>query len=577
MAKTKAATPAEVTIAYDLFELPTAFHKAGLAGLLLLFNDLRERGTEEGIALARSARCEVTATGATITFTPSLLHLLMDDLYDAKTVEAVVKGKWNEAKTVREPTPVEYEAGFRFVYHAIQPKGEFLRINYPPGDEPGLWHKLWREMLWAIPRGRPLTRLPYNQRATGETCKEGPDAWADLLKVQKARDKGQTYTAEVSGALLLGAQAVNAEGVPFEGRAEHNILLHFWPLTVLLYVPQAVDRDGSTEFPTGSYTVAVPEVANLKKFVKGFPDVLGGLSSDPRGYRPAGAVVDLPAEGALAFMDHFARLTQADIEAGEVTGVIGSVEFMHLYKQGNNVKTMAAGRVVPSEKLLGDYRELVPVGKPPPYRNPLFRRGLLVGLLDGREWFQPFDRTLAAFDAGVFIRQPRKAGSEEKGPPQFANDAARKLRQLAATHSADHRRYLDVPEPDRSKQPRPDAPLAVVVNRVVRNYLLARTEEKTGIKVDAYTKPGDDGEPVIDWKAVPGDFNDGKRKLAESLFLEFRPRKGQAFIDHFAATLFRVTQRVNEADRLELARALTVGGRLDDLKTLTLLSLSANS
>ena len=101
----------------------------------------------------------------------------------------------------------------------------------------------------------------------------------------------------------------------------------------------------------------------------------------------------------------------------------------------------------------------------------------------------------------------------------------------------------------------------------------SRASDKSGINLDKFKTAGDE----IDWKAVPKDFNDAKRKLAESLFLEFRSRKEQAFVDHFAATFFSVTQRFSEADRLELADVLTNPIRRDDLKTLTLLALSANS
>src|SRR5690606_36040079 len=127
-------------------------------------------------------------------------------------------------------------------YRIVQPKGTFLKGLFP--DEDGLWLKLWRDMLWSIPRGRPTTREPFNQRAERLVCKEGPNAWDDLLKFQKARTKNGIHTAEISSALLPGAQAVNAESVPFEGRAEQNLLLHFWPLTVLVFDPRFVDDDG---------------------------------------------------------------------------------------------------------------------------------------------------------------------------------------------------------------------------------------------------------------------------------------------------------------------------------------------
>src|SRR5262249_30622109 len=135
------------------------------------------------------------------------------------------------------------------------------------------------------------------------------------------------------------------------------------------------------------------------------------------------------------------------------------------------------------------------------YRNPLFRRGLLVALLDGLEWYQPFGRMLSTFDAEVFIRQPRKA-DDEKGPPQFATDAAKKFRHETKLFTQTLKRHADMPD-----IPRLTAPPAVIVNRVVRSYLLARTQEKTGIDPDKYKTP--DGE--TDYKAIPGEFNEAKQ------------------------------------------------------------------
>jgi CRISPR-associated protein Cmx8 len=117
------------------------------------------------------------------------------------------------------------------------------------------------------------------------------------------------------------------------------------------------------------------------------------------------------------------------------------------------------------------------------------------------------------------------------------------------------------------------APPSVIINRLVRSYLRARTEGKTGIKLDQF----ENDEEKIDWPKVPVEFNDEKKRLAQSLFYDFRARHDQAFVDHFAATFFSVTQRLVEADRLELADLLTNTERRDDLKTLTLLSVSANS
>jgi CRISPR-associated protein Cmx8 len=120
-------------------------------------------------------------------------------------------------------------------------------------------------------------------------------------------------------------------------------------------------------------------------------------------------------------------------------------------------------------------------------------------------------------------------------------------------------------------------PPPVILNRIVRNYLIAKAKTKSSVKWDSFSN--ENGE--IQWDSIPkpqlASFNEAKNKLAESLFLEFRSRRDQAFVDHFAATFFSVTQRLSDADRLELSNMLVASERRDDLKTLTLLALSANS
>lgn len=563
--KKKPSEPTEVVVRYDLSSLPTAFHKAGLAGLVLLIDSLKARR----LLMADEAKYILAPTEVTVTFTAPLVQKLMDDLYDARRVEVAVKSKWSGAEVKREEWVEEEVEGKkkrtkRFIYDQVQPKGSFFD-NVFDGDKE-IWRKLWRDMMWAVLRPRDKNRIPYQERSRGETCNEAVKAWDGLLEVAKQRSNASFHTTGISSALFPGAQDANAEAVPFEGRAEENLLLHCWPLTALLYVPQEVERDGSTNLPPSSYAVAVPDVSNLIEFVAVYPKLLAGLTADPRGFRPAQAVIDLPEEGALAFLEDLAVLTGLLVETGTLRFSIGAVEYVHLIKEGNNVKLMAAGRVAPSKQLLTGYRAIVsPTGTAPRYRNTLFRRGLLLALLRDEPWYRPFGRTLPTFDHEVFIRQPRK--DDEKGPNQFAKDASKKFRHETELFINDPERKENVPEALAKLAP------PVIVNRVVRGYLFARTQDKSGIKLDAFAND----EEKVDWSKVPTEFNEAKRKLAESLFLEFRSRRDQAFVDHFAATFFSVTHRLNEADRLELANMLTADERRDDLKTLTLLALSANS
>ncbi len=510
------------------------------------------------------AKYQASATSATVVFNEVLLQKLMDDVYDAEPKEVAVKNKWQGADLARLPTDAEKAAGTSFIYRVVQPKGTFFDNVFDGEKE--VWRKLWRDMLWNIPRSRPTTREPYNHRPQGQMCKEGPNTWAALEKVYQARAKNAFFTSELSSALFPGAQAVNAEGVAFQGRAEQNLLLHFWPLTVLLFVPQEVQRDGATELPPSSFSVAIPDVMDLSEFIDEYPKLLQNLAPTRRGYRPAQAVVDLPAEGALAFLENLAVLTGLEVETSVLRFSIGAVEYLHLIKKGNNVKVMASGRVSPVPHLLAGYRAITcPRDESIRFRNPLFRRGLLVALLDGSAWYQPYQQMFSTFDAAVFVRQPRKSGGES-GTPQFASDALKKFRHETKVFLEKLKRYEHM-----SMNEKPPAPLPVLVERVIRNYLLGKAKAKCNldpkVKLKALTEP----QRQLVYAA--------KAKLAEETFLAARSRRDADFVSYFSSVICSAGTYFerDSSDFQTFAVALIDPAQTDNIKTLTLLALSANS
>lgn len=572
MARTRppAAEPAAVTITYDLFGLPTAQHKAGLAGLLLQIQHMDEKSPKPA---AIPKIIAVTRTSATVEFTPVSVQCLFDDLYAAERVVVQVKSKkWANAKEVKPPEEVEEEIEEKgpdgkatmkkvkvkyFFYEQIQPTGNVLRQYITNATEQ--WLKLWRDMLWSIPRGNPQSRLPFEERADKKPCGEGVSAWADLLKAEKARVDNGFHTDQVAGSLWLGAQAVNAEGVAFEGRVEQTLLLHFWPLAAQVYAPQLVQPDGTNEFV--GYVLTIPEVADLKGFLADYRRMLGELGVNVRGYRPAEAVIDLPVEGALSFLEHLARLTSeqgTDIDFNPLAFSLGSVEFLHLAKFGKNIKTLAAGRVAPRPGLLSRYLRIVgKAGEKPPYGNPLFRRGLMLALLDDLPWFKPFGKLFAEWDVSFFV--------PTEHPPSlswFWADARMKLQEVIQAMPTDP--LPNTPPPD------PDDLLMMLIHRLTRTYLVEKAKQKSGIDPEKF-KDGD----KINWEKLPKDYYDARRAAGESLFLEFRSRRDQAFIDHFAQTFFATKQYVSETQYTEIGHALL--RRPEDVKTLTLMALSANS
>jgi CRISPR-associated protein Cmx8 len=549
-----AVKPDKVTVTYDLFDLPSAQHKAGLAGLLLQIDWMLQRKPK----LPAPCVLRRDATSATIEYTEETVQSLMDTAYDAEWTRVTVKSKWPNTVPLSENVVEETDEHGKpkrvkvFVYEVCRPKGHFLRRCL--GEQKEIWHKLWRDMLWAIPRAQPLTRKPFEQRADGQPCKEGAAAWADLLKVVAARDKGSFYTTAVAGSLCLGAQATNAEGVPFEGRAEQNLLLHFWPLTSLVFSPRVVQSDGSADVV--GYVLAIPEVIRLDAFLRQYPRMLEGLDSKTLGYRPAEAIIDLPAEGALSFLEHLARLADDRTANSDLKRVIGSVEYLHLAKFGNNVKTMAAGRLAPRRGLLEDYQAVA--GRPgerPPYGNPLFRRALMVALLEEKPWFVPFGNMLCEWPHRFFV--------PTDNPPKsswFWADARKKFSEEMKDMQTDPK---DMPPESNGK-------LASLVFRLVRSYVSVKAKDKSGVDPDTF-KAGE----TIDWDKVPAAYKEARRQIAETLFLEYRSRREQAFVDHFVARLGAVKQFIKEDDYLAVSHALME--HCEDVKTLTLLALSANS
>ena len=115
--------------------------------------------------------------------------------------------------------------------------------------------------------------------------------------------------------------------------------------------------------------------------------------------------------------------------------------------------------------------------------------------------------------------------------------------------------------------------LTLLVNRLVRTYLWAKAEQRANVKLDHCKDSNGD----IDWARVPNEFNEKKKDFAQTLFLEFRSRREQAFVSHFSQTFFAVTQRLKEPEAVFLGETLLDPVQRDDLKTLTLLALSANS
>jgi CRISPR-associated protein Cmx8 len=543
-----------------------------LAGLVLLIQSLPDQSKAPQIE-------ELTPRGTRIRFTKESLQVLFDDLYGARIVEVESASKWpgqtpKGERLVEEsddPESGKVRTKKLYIYDVVQPAGRFLSANL--ADNRDVWHKLWRDMLWAIPRGKPTTRTPFNECAVQTPCTEGAKMWRELEAFEKARKTNRVRTCEIAGAILLGAQAVNAEGVSFQGRSDETLLLHFWQLTCLTFVPQVVDQDGKSEFIKGGYVLAIPEVSNLTEFTRLFPGMLHELSDKRHGYRPADAVIDLPEQGALEFSLNLARLSAQRVANKRVSYAMNAVDFFQMAKLGNNVKTVVSGRVVLEDGLIERYD-----GIRGEYRNPLFRSAAVRALLRDGPWYRALGDSLVKRPWEFFV----KCDETPRSMPWFAADAAAKFKHLTKQAQYEQEEFSMNPvEETVHDGAREGAPLESIVHRVVQTYVWRKSEEKSGFKYEDFKdKTIADEKTGKSRRAVPPAYSEAKEKICSDAFLAFRSRRGADFVDYFTSTIGQVAQFLPPDDFRVLAEALLrTDGRdnRDDVKTLAMLALSATS
>jgi len=545
--KTKARTNGPLLLTYRLVDLPSAQHRSGLAGLVLMLEFLsRQPGPRRGIA--RVARLH--AFGADVELDSDGLAELFDVTYRTALGERP-EPKIRKDKAKRDVTPIRSEesveidpktkkekAVTRHFYPEYVPDGAFLLELDPAAvGGKGPWIKLWRDMIWSIPRGVPATRGPFEDRAANLPTTDAAVAWTDLINATDGK-----RSVDLSSALFLGAQECTAEGVPFLDRAAQKLLLHFSLFIAQVYVPELVNAEGKGEF--SGYAIVFPDIRDLQIFCDELPVWLRERGPEVRGFRPRGAIVDLPEVGALDIQAGLiARLGQR-LQTPALTDLLLGFDVLHLVKEGNNIRLRSWTRVpIESAAFFDEFR---------PLRDlwcPLFRRQRMRNLLAGARRWAGFDRLISTTSADLTFDDSA-----------FRHDA-REFFQLYQPEPQE--RFMSDDDPTTPAEPE----VAALVYQAARNYVSRRVEQKHDLSWDKVKE---------DPKAVEA-FRGRRKDVARSAFLAARSRTGADFVEFFAATICSVPQRSKGGEKgfAALSRALLQD--TDTVRTLTLLALSANS
>lgn len=387
MAKKKKAQALEaLEIDYQLAELPSSQHRAGLAGLVLMVKWLERQRTNKGICELK----RLDEIGIILRINEPGLEALFNEAYGAYKEDREYPQPFKNKAPLREETReiTDEKTGKTqtktvHIYSMPVPKGAFLTDLDPSADgNNGVWVKLWRDMVWSIFRGVPATRKPFEDRADGKQPDDVAKTWHDLTQPHQ-------YSVDLPSTYFIGAQANNAENVPFKDRARFQFLLHFWPFAAQTYVPALINNEGGRDFV--GYALAIPDVANLEWFCEELPKALKhNRGVEFSGYRPRGCVVDLAVEGALDILSLLrARIAVKEGERATSDLVLG-VDVIHVQKQGNNIRLLGISRLDPEASMIDEYARLRHS-----LWDPIFRKQRLLNLINGRAWYTGFDALLS--------------------------------------------------------------------------------------------------------------------------------------------------------------------------------------
>jgi CRISPR-associated protein Cmx8 len=540
---------------YNLAELPSSQHRAGLAGLVLMVKWLDRLKKSNSKLTGISTFTRVDEYGATLQIDQTGLRELFNETYAASKEEqgrdAVLKNKKKEViaplreeqRTITDPKTGKSKEKSVYIYPVVVPRGAFLAAYDPSAtDDKGAWIKLWRDMIWGILRGVPATRRPFKERSEGAFTEDVDKVWQNL-------NRPGDYTVELPSNYFIGAQASNAENVPFKDRARLQFLLHFWPFVAQVYVPARLVYDSKarqtkTEF--AGFVLAIPDVANLADFCDELPSLLqNNRGVEMAGYRPRESVIDLAAEGALDLMNKLNQRMALVAGNQSVSDLLLGVDVVHLEKQGNNIRLWGTSRIDPIRSMIDEYARVKGM-----FRDGLFRRQRLLNMLSEREWFSGFGPLLSSKD------------SEQTIGSRFFRADTRTAFKDSAQCNEPTKGEQDNVDTDASNQIANQSSIEDLIYQLIGTYITAKLRSKY----------------QLEWKGVQGstrekEYGDRKTKIAKDAFLSVRSRTGDDFVEYFASTLCSFPQFLSEDGYATIAQALHRD--TDKVRTLTLLALSA--
>ncbi len=546
-----------VLVSWSLPDLPTALHKAGLAGLLCYVKNMPELAPQAAVPiLEKEAPHELQ-----VRFTEETLRALMDSVYAGEKHRVESRKKWKNGTLIEErsePSQLDEDKPPTkiWVYETDRPKVDLI-VHWRHGKPEDRWVKLWRDAVRGVLReGRAAEIYTLTTKGKSPTQKSG-----DLERLWKclvSAAQGHPTVSKVPTSMFIGAEKKSAERVEFKGKVQHNLLLHFWPFVSPIFVPRKLVRkrgQWAIDFK-GGYVFAVAEVGNLE-----FCDMIAdywrrqAVSSGDDQRPPSHCQIDVAVEGGMAFLHALALSRLDNMGDGDFFVTVPQVDLYHLEKRGDNVQLHVADSIRVSAATLRRYERVADSR-----RNALFRRLLMRNILDGLPWYARATETL-------FARYPVELFVCSEKSPGFTRSFGQATREQFKRErcSMNDKRNL-----------------AGKIFDIVGEFVANRSEKRSGVDRERLPR---DGDGRTKWTSDEGrKYTEAREKVATDAFLAIRGRNADDFVEYFVGSICSVPQfmgakGVKRRDGfIEIAHALHGSeDRRVEMKNLTMLALSAHA
>jgi CRISPR-associated protein Cmx8 len=538
MARTKGSEL--VTLEYQLHQLPSSQHRAGLAGLILKIQWLQQ---QEAFKASVDAVCEIIhldASKATLQFNLAGLTALFRSHYSASFEEReqlkLRKTGSQSFRTIQreiydEKTDLPKLTNI-YIYQDIVPQGPLIQSFDPTANNSQIWTKLWQEATWGILRPNDRQRIPFKAMVGGVDPPEIERVWRLLLKRPDS-------LVTLSSTYMLGVQSKNNEGMPMDDRASFFFLLHFWSYVAQIYQPIHVD---AKDKPTlHGYAIAIPDVRNLSSFCQHFPSILQQRSTKIKWGKPEEAIVRDSIEAGLMMLSSIQTYLSANTDSIDIKNLLFGVDVFHLFKKKHEAQVLSIQRYPPDVNKIEEFAQLEHKIFDPTFRlqyweNLVHDRSRITGF-DKLIWDLPSAKTI---DNRLFCRDFRTLF------PSRSN--------LMEPEIIDVDKTNDLPESTETSVLQ-EISLENLVLRLLKTYTRHKLKEQFGIE---WNKDWDRQKSEIRRQDTKYQAYTEKRKLVvKDLHHNFRRhRHPNEFLAYFANKFTGIYQYLSTKEYLLLAEQI---------------------